>query len=139
MKKLFILFAILFATQSMYAQEYNTYLITRSEWYLYDELKEEWILQTQHKDAKIEMVTYKNVIEIKAEKPSFYILDEKTEEPIKGKEFSGLGYSGIEWNKKTKCTLHIVFLDENQKFFLFSVIYKLNGEKINLRFYAKYE
>ena len=90
MKKLFILSAILFATLSLFAQDSKTYVITRSEWYLYNELKEEWVLQTQNKDVKINMVTYKNVINIQAQTPSLYRLDETTKKPIEGKDFTGL-------------------------------------------------
>ena len=137
MKKICVLFAILFATLSSFAQDSKTYVITRSEWYLYNEDKEEWMLQTQNRDVKINMVTYKNVINIQAATPTLFRLEESSKKPIEGKDFTGLSYSALECVEMRDCTVHIVVLDENKNFFLFSVIYNLKGEKVNLRFYAK--
>lgn len=137
MKKLLIFIAISFAAVVSFAQDSKTYVITRSEWYLYNDLREEWVLQTQNKDVKINMVTYKNVINIQALTPTLFRLDESSKKNIEGKDYTGLSYSAIECVELRECTVHIVVLDENKTFFLFSVIYNLKGEKVNLRFYAK--
>lgn len=120
-----------------FSQDSKTYVITRSEWYLYNDLKEEWVLQTQNRDVKINMVTYKNVINIQAATPTLFRLDDSSKKEIEGKDFVGLSYSALECVEWRDCTVHIVVLDENKTFFLFSVIYYLKGEKVNLRFYAK--
>ena len=84
-----------------------------------------------------DMVTYKNVINIQAATPTLFRLEESSKKPIEGKDFTGLSYSALECVEMRDCTVHIVVLDENKNFFLFSVIYNLKGEKVNLRFYAK--
>lgn len=140
MKKLIFSLAILLVSFVGYTQDSKTYLITTSEWYLYNETDERWELQTQNKSVNIDLVNYKNVINIQAKTPTLYRLDEDSKKEIKGKGWSGLRYDAIECVDMVKCTVDIVFLaSEGSDRFLFSAISERDGYKVNLRFYANYK
>ena len=140
MKKLIFALVILLALNIGYAQESKTYVITQTEWYLYNEASERWELQTQNKSVSIDLVNYKNVINIQAKTPTLYRLDENSKKEINGKDWSGLRYNAIECVDMAKCTVDIIFLNsEGSDKFLFSVITEKDNYKVNLRFYAKYQ
>lgn len=139
MKKLFLSLSILFVGLFTNAQDSKSYLVTRSEWYLYNDKSEEWVLQDKNSNVKIDMVVYKNVINIQAKTPTLFRLDEDSKETIKGKKFSGYRYSAIECVEMKKCDVDIVRLEEDESIFLFSVIFTENGNKFNLRYYANLE
>ena len=120
------------------AQDSKTYKIIQSEWYLYDEIKEEWKLQTQNKDVSIDLVVYKNVVNVQAKTPTLYRLDESSRRKITSGEVVGYRYDAIECVNMEKCTVDIATIPESD-IFLFSVITKKDDYSVNLRFSAKYK
>ena len=120
------------------AQDSKTYKIIQSEWYLYDEIKEEWKLQTQNKDVSIDLVVYKNVVNVQAKTPTLYRLDESSRRKITSGEVVGYRYDAIECVNMEKCTVDIATIPESD-IFLFSVITKKDDYSVNLRFFAKYK
>lgn len=142
MKKLLLtlLMILTFAVSYSQSTKSELYKIFRSEFYLYNTNTEMWELQTQNKDVDIDMVSYKNVINIQAKTPTLYRIDESSLENIGGgnKEYYGYRYKAIEYVNMTKCTIDIVRLYEStNNTFLFSVIYTDESVgKINLRYYT---
>lgn len=136
MKKLFLLLTFVTSCFFVQAQDSKVYTIKKTEWYLYNESTEEWDLQTQNNNVNIDLVSYKNVLNIQAKTPTLYRLDESSKKTINGKSYSGLRYSAIECVNMEKCTVDIVFLNDSPSNFLLSVITDYNDKKINLRYYA---
>lgn len=82
MKKLIIATLAILSTVFVNAQDSKVYKVLRSEWYLFDEDAKEWRLQTQNRDISIDLVVYKDVINIQAQSPTLYRLDETTKESL---------------------------------------------------------
>ena len=126
---------------SSYAQtdESTTYKVFRTEFYIFNERSEKWVLETKNEDVNIDMVSYKNVINIQAKTPTLYRIDKSSESNIGGgdKQYFGVRYDAFECVNMTKCTVDLVRLTNlDSKTFLLSVIFKdeVVG-KINLRFF----
>ena len=137
MKKLLLaLFTVLSLVGN--AQESKVYKIIQSEWYMYDNIKEEWRLQTQNKDVSIDLVVYKNVVNVQAKTPTLYRLDESSKRKIGTKDVVGFRYDAIECVNMEKCTVDIATM-QDADIFLFSVIVKKDEYLVNLRFFAKYK
>jgi len=120
------------------AQDSKTYKIIQTEWYLYDEVNKEWRLQTQNKDINIDLVVYKNVINIQAQTPTLYRLDESSKRTIDNKKIIGFRYDAVECVNMEKCTVDIATIPDAD-IFLFSVVVKKDEYLVNLRFFAKYK
>lgn len=127
---------------SSYAQtdESTTYKVFRTEFYIFNERSEKWVLETKNEDVNIDMVSYKNVINIQAKTPTLYRIDKSSESNIGGgdKQYFGVRYDAFECVNMTKCTVDLVRLTNlDSKTFLLSVIFKdeVVG-KINLRFFS---
>lgn len=142
MKKLVLLFSIMMLSFSSYAQtdESTTYKVFRTEFYIFNERSEKWVLETKNEDVNIDMVSYKNVINIQAKTPTLYRIDKSSESNIGGgdKQYFGVRYDAFECVNMTKCTVDLVRLTNlDSKTFLLSVIFKdeVVG-KINLRFFS---
>ena len=125
-----------------YAQtdESTTYKVFRTEFYIFNERSEKWVLETKNEDVNINMVSYKNVINIQAKTPTLYRIDKSSESNIGGgdKQYFGVRYDAFECVNMTKCTIDLVRLTNlDSKTFLLSVIFKdeVVG-KINLRFFS---
>ena len=142
MKKILILLSFLFLTFQSNAQseESTTYKIFRTELYIYNENSEKWVMETRNDDVNINMVSYKNVINIQAKTPSLYRIDKLSEKNIGGrdKDFFGVRYNAIECVDMKKCTIDLVRLsDLTSKSFIFSVVFENETlGKVNLRFYS---
>lgn len=142
MKKILILLSFLFLTFQSKAQseESTTYKIFRTELYIYNENSEKWVMETRNDDININMVSYKNVINIQAKTPSLYRIDKLSEKNIGGrdKDFFGVRYNAIECVDMKKCTIDLVRLsDLTSKSFIFSVVFENETlGKVNLRFYS---
>lgn len=142
MKKILILLSFLFLTFQSNAQseESTTYKIFRTELYIYNENSEKWVMETRNDDININMVSYKNVINIQAKTPSLYRIDKLSEKNIGGrdKDFFGVRYNAIECVDMKKCTIDLVRLsDLTSKSFIFSVVFENETlGKVNLRFYS---
>ena len=142
MKKLVLLFSIMMLSLGSYAQtdESTTYKVFRTEFYIFNERSEKWVLETKNEDVNINMVSYKNVINIQAKTPTLYRIDKSSESNIGGgdKQYFGVRYDAFECVNMTKCTIDLVRLTNlDSKTFLLSVIFKdeVVG-KINLRFFS---
>lgn len=120
--------------------ESTTYKVFRTEFYIFNERSEKWVLETKNEDVNINMVSYKNVINIQAKTPTLYRIDKSSESNIGGgdKQYFGVRYDAFECVNMTKCTIDLVRLTNlDSKTFLLSVIFKdeVVG-KINLRFFS---
>lgn len=141
MKKIAIILSLLFSVFFSYAQseESTVYKIFKTEFYIYNENLEKWELQSRN-DVDINMVSYKNVINIQAKTPTLYRIDKLSEKNIGGgdKEYFGVRYSALECVDMKKCTIDLVRLsDLTSKSFMFSVIFDNETlGRVNLRFYS---
>ena len=97
-------------------------------------------METRHDDVNINMVSYKNVINIQAKTPTLYRIDKLSEKSIGGgdKDYFGVRYSAIECVDMKKCTLDLVRLsDLTSRSFILSVVFDNETlGKVNLRFYS---
>jgi len=137
MKKLILVLAAILSFTCINAQESKVYRISQTEWYLYNEVTKKWDLQTQNKNTSIDLVSYKNVINIQAKTPTLYRLDETSKREIGGDEYRGYRYDAIECVNMEKCTVDIVVMPGTE-IFLLSVITDKEDFKANLRFYGKF-
>lgn len=141
MKKFLILLSFIFCSLFSFAQseESTVYNVFKTEFYIYDEESEKWVLQTQN-DVNINMVSYKNVINIQAKTPTLYRIDKLSEKNIGGgdKSYYGVRVNAIECVDMKKCVIDLFRLsDPTSKTFVLSVI--VDNEtlgKINLRYYS---
>ena len=141
MKKFLILLSFIFCGLFSFAQseESTVYNVFKTEFYIYDEESEKWVLQTQN-DVNISMVSYKNVINIQAKTPTLYRIDKLSEKNIGGgdKNYYGVRVNAIECVDMKKCVIDLFRLsDPTSKTFVLSVI--VDNEtlgKINLRYYS---
>jgi hypothetical protein len=137
MKKLIIATLAILSTVFVNAQDSKVYKVLRSEWYLFDEDVKEWRLQTQNRDISIDLVVYKDVINIQAQSPTLYRLNETTKRKLDNGKIAGYRYSAIEYVNMEKCTVDIAASSDTD-IFLFSVILDRDTYKVNLRYYGKY-
>lgn len=142
MKKFIILLSFLLVCliSSAQSDESTVYKIFRTEFYIYNQNSQKWVLETKNDNVDIDMVSYKNVINIQAKTPTLFRIDNDTEQNIGGvdKEYFGVRYSAIECVNMNKCTIELVRLSNlESKTFIFSVILtdKVLG-KINLRYFS---
>lgn len=141
MKKFLILLSFIFCGLFSFAQseESTVYNVFKTEFYIYDEESEKWVLQTQN-DVNISMVSYKNVINIQAKTPTLYRIDKLSEKNIGGgdKSYYGVRVNALECVDMKKCVIDLFRLsDPTSKTFVLSVI--VDNEtlgKINLRYYS---
>lgn len=141
MKKILILLSFIFCSLFSFAQseESTVYNVFKTEFYIYDEESEKWVLQTQN-DVNISMVSYKNVINIQAKTPTLYRIDKLSEKNIGGgdKSYYGVRVNALECVDMKKCVIDLFRLsDPTSKTFVLSVI--VDNEtlgKINLRYYS---
>lgn len=142
MKKFLILFLFTLTSLTSFCQseESTTYKVFKTELYFYNENLERWVLQTRNDDVNINMVSYKNVINIQAKTPTLYRIDKLSEKKIGGgdKDYFGVRFDAIECVDMKKCTLDLVRLsDLTSKSFLLSVVFDNETlGRVNLRFYS---
>lgn len=140
MKKLILTLAILISGLISFAQsnESTVYKVFRTEFYIYNEKIDKWVIETKNEDVDIDMVSYKNVINIQAKTPTLFRIDKDSEKNIEGKDYFGVRVDAFECVNMNKCTIDLVRLTKSEsKVFIFSVIFedeKLG--KINLRYYS---
>ena len=141
MKKILLLLAFVFSIFFSFAQseESTVYNVFKTEFYIYEEDTEKWILQSQN-SVDINMVSYKNVINIQAKTPTLFRIDKLSEKNIGGgdKNYFGVRVSAIECVDMKKCTIDLIRLsDPTSKTFVLSVIFENETlGKINLRYYS---
>ena len=145
MKKIMLLVSTIMLSLFCFGQndESTTYKVFRTEFYIFNERTEKWDLETKNEKVNIDMVSYKNVINIQAKTPTLFRIDKTSEQNIGGgdKEYFGVRYDAFECVNMNKCTIDLVRLSDLQsKVFIFSVIYKdeVVG-KINLRYFSTLE
>ena len=141
MKKILILLSFILCSFFSFAQseESTVYNVFKTEFYIYDEESEKWVLQTQN-DVNISMVSYKNVINIQAKTPTLYRIDKLSEKNIGGgdKSYYGVRVNALECVDMKKCVIDLFRLsDPTSKTFVLSVIFDNETlGKINLRYYS---
>ena len=141
MKKILLLLAFVFSVFFSFAQseESTVYNVFKTEFYIYEEDTEKWILQSQN-SVDINMVSYKNVINIQAKTPTLFRIDKLSEKNIGGgdKNYFGVRVNAIECVDMKKCTLDLIRLsDPTSKTFVVSIIFDNETlGKINLRYYS---
>lgn len=141
MKKFLFLFTLIFLSFFSFAQseESTTYKVFKTEFYIFNENSEKWTLESQN-SVDINMVSYKNVINIQAKTPTLYRIDKLSEKNIGGgdKNYYGVRVNAIECVDMKKCVIDLFRLsDPTSKTFVLSVI--VDNEtlgKINLRYYS---
>lgn len=137
MKKLIL--TLITALLFQFSNAQTVYETFQSEWYVYNSVSEKWEEQTINKNINIDIVLYKDVINIQAKKPTLYRLDRDTKESISGDGFTGYRYAAVECVEMTKCIVDIVVLKSNnsQNTLMISVITAMDDVKINMRYYCK--
>lgn len=141
MKKLLIVLAFLLSVLISFGQsaESTTYSIFKTELYIYDRDSDKWNLQSQN-SVDINMVSYKNVINIQAKTPTLYRIDKLTEKNIGGgdKNYYGVRVDALECVDMKKCVVDLFRLnDPTSKVFVFSVVFDNETlGKVNLRYYS---
>ena len=144
MKKILLLLAFVFSVFFSFAQseESTVYNVFKTEFYIYEEDTEKWILQSQN-SVDINMVSYKNVINIQAKTPTLFRIDKLSEKNIGGgdKNYFGVRVNAIECVDMKKCTIDLIRLsDPTSKTFVLSVIFENETlGKVNLRYYSLLE
>lgn len=142
MKKLIFLLSFLVFNFSLFAQseESTVYRVFKTEFYIYNENLEKWKLESRNDNVEINMVSYKNVINIQAKTPTLFRIDKLSEKNIGGrdKDYFGVRYDAIECVEMKKCTIDLVRLsDLTSKSFILSVIFDNETlGKVNLRYYS---
>lgn len=141
MKKLIILLSFIFCSFISFAQseESTTYKVFKTEFYIFNENSEKWSLESQN-SVDINMVSYKNVINIQAKTPTLYRIDKLSEKNIGGgdKNYYGVRVNAIECVDMKKCVIDLFRLsDPTSKTFVLSIIFENETlGKINLRYYS---
>lgn len=141
MKKFLFLFTLIFLSFFSFAQseESTTYKVFKTEFYIFNENSEKWTLETQN-SVDINMVSYKNVINIQAKTPTLYRIDKLSEKNIGGgdKNYFGVRVNALECVEMKKCVIDLFRLsDPTSKTFVLSVIFENETlGKINLRYYS---
>ena len=139
MKKLFLLALAVVTMLTSYAQKETStvYEVYTAEFYLYNKTTEKWDLQTQKTDISLDMVFYKDAINIQAKAPLLLKLKTETKEPIKGDTFTGYRFTALECVNEHKCTVDYVYYYAEPNKFTISILYNdevLGG--VNLRYYS---
>lgn len=141
MKKVLLLLSFIFSGLFSFAQseESTVYNVFKTEFYIYEEDSEKWVLQSQNA-VNINMVSYKNVINIQAKTPTLFRIDKLSEKNIGGgdKNYFGVRVNAIECVDMKKCTIDLIRLsDPTSKTFVVSIIFDNETlGKINLRYYS---
>lgn len=141
MKKVTLTLILILSLGIAHAQESKTYTIKQTEWYLYNKETKEWDMQTQNKNMDIDLVCYKNLVNIQAKTPSLYRLDRDSKKEMETEIFTGYRYSAFEYVDMRECTVDVlVSKDTSVNVFVFSVVYeKPTLGKVNLRFFGTLE
>ena len=141
MKKVLLLLSFILCGLFSFAQseESTVYNVFKTEFYIYQEDSEKWVLQSQNA-VNINMVSYKNVINIQAKTPTLFRIDKLSEKNIGGgdKNYFGVRVNAIECVDMKKCTIDLIRLsDPTSKTFVVSIIFDNETlGKINLRYYS---
>lgn len=141
MKKFIVLLCFIFCALISFAQseESTTYKVFKTEFYIFNENSEKWSLESQN-SVDINMVSYKNVINIQAKTPTLYRIDKLSEKNIGGsdKNYYGVRVNAIECVDMKKCVIDLFRLsDPTSKTFVLSIIFDNETlGKINLRYYS---
>jgi len=141
MKKVLLLLSFILCGLFSFAQseESTVYNVFKTEFYIYEEDSEKWVLQSQNA-VNINMVSYKNVINIQAKTPTLFRIDKLSEKNIGGgdKNYFGVRVNAIECVDMKKCTIDLIRLsDPTSKTFVVSIIFDNETlGKINLRYYS---
>lgn len=141
MKKVLLLLSFILCSLFSFAQseESTVYNVFKTEFYIYQEDSEKWVLQSQNA-VNINMVSYKNVINIQAKTPTLFRIDKLSEKNIGGgdKNYFGVRVNAIECVDMKKCTIDLIRLsDPTSKTFVVSIIFDNETlGKINLRYYS---
>lgn len=141
MKKLIISLCFILCSLISFAQneESTTYKVFKTEFYIFNENSEKWSLESQN-SVDINMVSYKNVINIQAKTPTLYRIDKLSEKNIGGgdKNYYGVRVNAIECVDMKKCVIDLFRLsDPTSKTFVLSIIFENETlGKINLRYYS---
>ena len=141
MKKVLLLLTFILCGLFSFAQseESTVYNVFKTEFYIYEEDSEKWVLQSQNA-VNINMVSYKNVINIQAKTPTLFRIDKLSEKNIGGgdKNYFGVRVNAIECVDMKKCTIDLIRLsDPTSKTFVVSIIFDNETlGKINLRYYS---
>jgi len=114
----------------------TTYKATRAEWYVYNERTQQWDVQAINKDININIVSYKDVVNIQAQAPTLYRISNRTDNDID--KFIGFRYDAFEYVGMKKCTLDIMKMkgDDTSGIFVISIYIQDQGNYINLRYFA---
>jgi hypothetical protein len=139
MKRIMLICVAILVSSIVQGQESKTYRIKLSEWYIYSERTEEWVLQDRMEDINIDLVAYRNVVNIQAKTPTLYRLDRDTKKEVETENLTGYKYAAIECVDMKKCTVDIfVAKNPDVDIFVFSVIYddKVAG-RVNLRYFGE--
>ncbi len=139
MKRIMLICVAILVSSIVQGQESKTYRIKLSEWYIYSERTEEWVLQDRMEDINIDLVAYRNVVNIQAKTPTLYRLDRDTKKEVETENLTGYKYAAIECVDMKKCTVDIfVAKNPDVDIFVFSVMYedKVAG-RVNLRYFGE--
>lgn len=118
----------------------TTYKAFQAEWYLFNEKIGEWVEQTSNKDLNINIVMFKDIVNIQAQRPTLYRVTESSKKTVNTKEIKGVEYEAFEYVQMQKCTLSIIKLKEDDSgVFVISIIINDSGNLINLRYYTTIE
>jgi hypothetical protein len=132
MKKILLVLALLFGTVN--AQ--TTYKANRAEWYWYNERTNKWEAQAINKDININIVAYKDVVNIQAQAPTLYRISNRKDNETE--DFVGYRFDAFEYVGLKKCTLDIMKMkgDNTSGIFVISIFVQDQGNYINLRYFA---
>jgi predicted transglutaminase-like cysteine proteinase len=113
----------------------TTYKAVRAEWYVLNEQTDKWEVQSINKDININIVAYKDIVNIQAQAPTLYRISNRKNNEIE--DFVGYRYDAIEYVGIKKCTLDIMKMkNDNSDIFVISIIVQEQGNYINLRYFA---
>ena len=113
----------------------TTYKAARAEWHVYNEQTQQWEVQVINKDININIVSYKDVVNIQAQSPTLYRISNKKDN--ESEDFVGYRYDAVEYVGMKKCTLDIMKMKgDNSGIFVISIFIQDQGNYINLRYFA---
>jgi hypothetical protein len=139
MKKLLLSLVLIIASITSYCQKDESvlYKAYQTEFYTFNTTTDKWVLETKHDDVNINIVFFKNSINVQALTPTLFKLKKETKESFNMDNIYGVKFDAFECVKETVCRVNYIYTKEGDIFILSIVFQDETLGNINLRYYCK--
>lgn len=139
MKKLLFLMLIIASSIATHAQKKDVvvYKAYQTEFYTHSPSTDKWNLETKNEDVNIDIVFYKDVINVQAHTPTLFKLYKGSQKSFDRETIYGVTFDAYEAVKEITCRVNYIYVKNSNDFVLSVVFEDATLGTVNLRYYCK--